>query len=224
VSRPASRTATTTGRGRHHWWLVAAGVVLVVAGALAWFGQTPGAGTALGDGTEAGASGPAASGAASPAAAAPREAVPARWVPGAPRRVLVPRLGVDAPVRPVKAPGGTLVPPSDPQRLGWWAAGARPGQKTGSALVTGHTVHTGGGALDDLETLRRGDRVTVRTDRGRIRYAVRRIAVYAKGSLARQAERRFSQDAPGRLVLITCEDWDGSRYLSNVVVTATPVR
>jgi hypothetical protein len=23
-------------------------------------------------------------------------------------------------------------------------------------------------------------------------------------------------------VLITCEDWDGSRYLSNVVVTATP--
>ena len=33
----------------------------------------------------------------------------------------------------------------------------------------------------------------------------------------------FSQDVPGRLVLITCEDWDGSRYLSNVVVTATPV-
>jgi len=28
---------------------------------------------------------------------------------------------------------------------------------------------------------------------------------------------------PGRLVLITCEDWDGERYLSNVVVTATPV-
>jgi hypothetical protein len=52
---------------------------------------------------------------------------------------------------------------------------------------------------------------------------VRRVAVYAKGSLARQAERLFSQDVPGRLVLITCEDWDGSRYLSNVVVTATPV-
>jgi len=24
-------------------------------------------------------------------------------------------------------------------------------------------------------------------------------------------------------VLLTCEDWDGTRYLSNVVVTAVPV-
>jgi hypothetical protein len=216
VSRPANNPPTTTGRGRHHWWLAAAGVVLVVAGALAWSGQEPGAGMAVRDS-------PAASEPASPAAAAPREAVPARAVPGAPRRVVIPRLHVDAPVHPVKAPGGTLVPPSDPQRLGWWAAGARPGDRTGSALVTGHTVHTGGGALDALEMLQRGDRLTVRTDRDRIRYAVRRVAVYAKGSLARQAERLFSQDVPGRLVLITCEDWDGSRYLSNVVVTATPV-
>jgi LPXTG-site transpeptidase (sortase) family protein len=191
----------------------------VVTGALAWFAQAPGAGTAPGDSPAV--PGPAA-GPASPGRAAPPEAVRARWVPGAPRRVLVPRLDVDAAVRPVKAPGGTLVPPSDPQQLGWWAAGARPGDRTGSALVTGHTVHTGGGALDNLETLRRGDRVTVRTDRGRIRYAVRSVAVYAKGALAKQAERLFSQEVPGRLVLITCEDWDGSRYLSNVVVTASP--
>ena len=212
MSGPASSTETTTGRGRHHWWLAAAGVVLVLVGALAWSAQGPGAGAPLGD----------VSSPASPAsAAAPRE-VRARWVPGAPRRVVIPPLGVDAPVRPVKAPGGTLIPPSDPQQLGWWAAGARPGDRRGSALVTGHTVHTGGGALDDLETLRRGDRLTVVTDRGRIRYAVRSVAVYAKGSLAKQAERLFSQDVPGRLVLITCEDWDGSRYLSNVVVTATP--
>ena len=210
-----------TGRGRHHWWSAAVGVVLVVTGALAWFAQAPGAGTAPGDGPAV--PGPAASGPGSPGGASPREAVRARWVPGAPRRVLIPRLDVDAAVRPVKAPGGTLVPPSDPQQLGWWAAGARPGDRTGSALVTGHTVHAGGGALDNLETLRRGDRVTVRTDRGRIRYAVRSVAVYAKGALARQAERLFSQDVPGRLVLITCEDWDGSRYLSNVVVTAGPV-
>jgi hypothetical protein len=27
---------------------------------------------------------------------------------------------------------------------------------------------------------------------------------------------------PGRLVLVTCEDWNGARYLSNVVVIATP--
>jgi LPXTG-site transpeptidase (sortase) family protein len=205
--------------------LAAAGVVLVIAGALAWLAQAPpGAGSALGDGAAPAVSGPAWSEPVVPGSAAPGEAVRARWVPGAPRRVLIPRLDVDAPVAPVKAPGGTLVPPSDPRRLGWWAAGARPGDQTGSALVTGHTVHAGGGALDNLETLRSGDRVTVRTDRGRIRYAVRSVAVYAKGTLAKRAQRLFSQDVPGRLVLITCEDWDGSRYLSNVVVTASPVQ
>lgn len=212
MSGPASSTPTTTGRGRHHWWLTAAGVVLVLGGAFAWSAQEPVARAPLED----------SSGRASPAgAAAPRE-VRARWVHGAPRRVVIPPLDVDAAVVPVRAPGGTLIPPSDPQQLGWWAAGARPGDRRGSALVTGHTVHTGGGALDDLETLRRGDRLTVVTDGGRIRYAVRSVAVYAKGSLAKQAERLFSQEVPGRLVLITCEDWDGSRYLSNVVVTATP--
>ena len=31
------------------------------------------------------------------------------------------------------------------------------------------------------------------------------------------------QEVPGRLVVLTCEDWDGARYLSNVVVVADPV-
>ena len=48
------------------------------------------------------------------------------------------------------------------------------------------------------------------------------VRVYDKGSVARDAKRLFSQDVPGRLVLVTCEDWDGERYLSNVVVTAAP--
>ena len=163
------------------------------------------------------------SGSATPETGTTREATPARWEPGAPRRVVIPRLGVRAPVVPVAAPGGTLVPPSDPQRLGWWAGGARPGAARGSALVTGHTVHTGGGALDNLERLRGGDAVTVRTDRGTIHYEVRRVAVYSKGSVARHARRLFSQTVAGRLVLVTCEDWDGERYLSNVVVVAAPV-
>ena len=206
----------TPGRGGHHWWLAAAAVVLVLAGGIAWFAQAPGTGSVAGSGAGPGVS-------ATPEIGTTREATPARWAPGAPRRVVIPRLGVRAPVLPVKAPGGTLVPPSDPQQLGWWAGGARPGAERGSALVAGHTVHDGGGALDDLETLRRGDAVTVRTDHGTIRYEVRRVAVFSKGSVAQQAERLFSQSVPGRLVLVTCEDWDGERYLSNVVAVATPV-
>jgi LPXTG-site transpeptidase (sortase) family protein len=136
--------------------------------------------------------------------------------------VVIPALHVDAPVVPVHAPGRTLVPPSDPTTLGWWVDGAEPGARRGSALVAGHTVHTGGGALDDLEKLRRGDPVVVRTDRGTIHYVVRQVRVYAKGRIAADARRLFSQRVAGRLVLLTCEDWNGERYLSNVVVTATP--
>jgi LPXTG-site transpeptidase (sortase) family protein len=148
---------------------------------------------------------------------------PGRSTGGIPSGVTIPRLDVETPVVGITAPDRTLTPPSDPQTLGWWSDGARPGAARGSALVTGHTVHTGGGALDDLEHLRVGDRVVVRTSAGTVRYAVRAVSVYRKASLARDAEELFSQDVAGRLVLVTCEDWNGSVYLSNVVVVAEPV-
>ena len=78
---------------------------------------------------------------------------------------MVPALGVRAPVVEIGVGSdGVLVPPDDPRTLGWWAAGAGPGAAYGSALVTGHTVSTGGGAFDDLERLAAGDPVRVRTD------------------------------------------------------------
>ncbi len=141
---------------------------------------------------------------------------------GAPRHVAIPSLGVDAPIVPIGVVDGVLIPPADPQTLGWWSDGAEPGAVHGGALVTGHTVHTGGGQLDDLEQVRRGDRVRVRTDKGVIGYRVTGVRIYRKATLARDAQEVFSQTGPGRLVLITCEDWDGTKYLSNVVVFAEP--
>ena len=138
----------------------------------------------------------------------------------APTRLLVPQLRVDAPVVPIGVTDGVLLPPDDPQTLGWWDQGAMPGAVQGGALITGHTVHTGGGAFDDLETLDKGDLVRVRTLRGTIEYAVTGVTIYRKGRLARDAERVFSQTGPGRLVLITCEDWNGSGYDSNAIVFA----
>ena len=135
----------------------------------------------------------------------------------------MPSLAVDAPVIPITAPGGVLLPPGDPQTLGWWRDGAQPGAAYGGALITGHTVHTGGGAFDDLETMREGQSVRVRTSRGLLEYAVSSVTVYRKSTLARDAGRIFSQTVPGRLVLITCEDWNGSGYDSNAVVVADPV-
>lgn len=160
-----------------------------------------------------------------PVGSTPRTpAVKAHPSRGTPVRVVVPALGIDAPVVDADAPGGVLQPPADPQVLGWWSAGAVPGAARGSALVTGHTVSTGGGALDDLELVRPGARVKVRTGRGEIAYVVASVRTYRKASLAADAQRVFSQSVPGRLVLITCEDWNGSVWLSNVVVTAHPVR
>lgn len=207
----------STVGGRLRAVLTAGGLALVAAGLVVWLSPSPE--PAAGDvpgATPTSGSSPGTP--ASPTA----EPILADWEPGAPRRVLIPVLGVDASVVPVGAPNDTLVPPTDPQQLGWWADGARPGAERGSALVAGHTVRTGGGALDDLETLERGDRVVVRTERGRVVYRVAAVRVFSKGRVADHAERLFSQEAPGRLVLVTCEDWDGTRYLSNVVVTATP--
>lgn len=209
----------SNGRGHLSGWVTTAAAVLLVAGGVAWLLQAPTAST-----TDLPGTAPATATAPPPGTGTTATPSPAPWEPGAPRRLVIRALGVDAPVVPVRTVGDTLVPPADPQQLGWWADGARPGDRLGSALVTGHTVHTGGGALDDLETLEAGDQVVVRTSGGRIAYAVDRVKVFGKGTIAQESERLFSQEVSGRLVLITCEDWDGSRYLSNVVVTATPSR
>ncbi len=141
---------------------------------------------------------------------------------GRPTHIVIPALRVDVPVVPISSSAGVLVPPSNPQQVGWWNAGAVPGAATGRALITGHTVHTGGGAFDRLASLRPGDQVKVRTSRGTLNYRVSTVATYHKDALARQAPQLFSQRGPGRLVLITCDDWNGQAYLSNSVVMADP--
>jgi LPXTG-site transpeptidase (sortase) family protein len=160
-----------------------------------------------------------------PAVPTDRVAVPRAREPGAgaPYRVVIDVLGIDVPVVPIHLEVSTLVPPSDPQTLGWWADGAVPGAKRGSAIITGHTVHTGGGALDNLEHLVPGDVFSVRTDAGSIDYWVSRVEVFDKERVSRASTRLFSQGVRGRLVLITCEDWDGTGYDSNVVVIARPL-
>jgi LPXTG-site transpeptidase (sortase) family protein len=142
---------------------------------------------------------------------------------GPPRTVLVESLGINAPVVPIALEGTSLDPPDDPQVLGWWSGGASAGAAAGTALVTGHTVNAGGGAMDNLERIRPGAEIRVLTARGSLRYVAESVQVLDKDAIARQAQQLFSQQVPGRLVLVTCEDWDGTAYRSNVVVTARPV-
>jgi hypothetical protein len=121
----------------------------------------------------------------------------------------------DAPVIPIPLTGSELVPPADPTVLGWW--GRPSGAKHGTTLLTGHTVHTGGGTFDDLEDIPVG---TVGSLSG-VKYRVAEVQVLSKDALAAQAPVLFRQNGAPRLVLVTCEGYDPAtgHYEDNVVVT-----
>lgn len=145
--------------------------------------------------------------------------------PEAPIRLVVDSLQIDAPIVPIQeALGGTLTPPSDAQTVGWWSDSARPGSKTGTTLITGHTVHTGGGQLDHLGAIQQGAIIKVVTPGGTIWYRETQVLVYTKSQVATNAQSLFAQTSePNRLELVTCTGWTGSYYTSNVFVFAQPL-
>lgn len=142
---------------------------------------------------------------------------------GDPIQVIVPRLQVKAPVVAITGSSGALIPPSDPLMIGWWLEGPKPGDAHGTALLTGHTVHYGGGAFDHLSSLVVGDRFRIRTAKGVITYVVQDVRNYTKGALARNATSLFRLTGTPRLLLITCANWNGRIFLDNTVVTGAPV-
>jgi len=145
--------------------------------------------------------------------------------PAAPTRLSLPTLQVTAPVVPIPlAADQSLDPPRDYHQVGWWDASAMPGASQGQTVITGHTLHTGGASMNELGRLAPGDLVDVATESGTMRYAVRQTKVLSRARLAERSLALFGQDrGRGRLVLITCTDWNGSFYESNVVVLAKPL-
>lgn len=145
--------------------------------------------------------------------------------PAQPVRLKIPSQGVTAPVLAIgMSPGRVLQPPADEQEVGWWDASARAGAARGQTVITGHTVHTGGGALNRIPTLEKRDRVLVVTRKGTVRYRVTGVQVISRVELAERAEALFGQDhGRGRLVLVSCTDWDGTVFENNVVVLARRV-
>ena len=76
--------------------------------------------------------------------------------PSPPTAIRIPALGVRAAVVPVLAPGGALDVPADPQVIGWWSAGPRPGSAAGTVVLAGHvdTAERGLGAFAALASRR----------------------------------------------------------------------
>ena len=142
----------------------------------------------------------------------------------APVRLVVPSLHIDAPIVPIAVKNSTLTPPSNFRDVGWWDQSAKIGSATGQTVITGHTVHTGGGEMDNLGSIQTGAVVKVVTKAQTVWYRETQVIVYSKKQLAEHAEELFSQDRPeNRLVLITCTGWTGDGYTSNVVVFADPL-
>ena len=129
-----------------------------------------------------------------------------------------------APVVSIRTNGDRVLnPPHDPSVVGWWSQGAAPGRSTGSAVLVGHTVRNrNGGVFDNIGDLSTGDVVKVEGSDSALTYRVRSVDVLSKDQVARQAEKIFAQTGDGRLVIITCDDWDGTSWRSNIVTIAAP--
>jgi LPXTG-site transpeptidase (sortase) family protein len=142
--------------------------------------------------------------------------------PSKPVRLIVPEIGLKAPIVPIEiAPNGVLTPPSDVHEVGWWQRSAKPGATAGQTLITGHTVHTGGGVMNKLGDLRPGAIIRIQTPRGTVDYSATKVFVYSRAEVAQHAQELFGQDREhGRLVLVTCTGWTGHDYTSNIIVFA----
>lgn len=143
--------------------------------------------------------------------------------PAKPTQLVVSSLGIRAPVVPVElGDDAVLDPPDDPDVVGWWTGSRRPGADGGQTVLTGHTVHEGGGVMDRLGRLREGGRYVVVTPRGRVHYEVDDVETLSTKELAARNEELFAQDrGENRMLLITCTGWDGATFTENVVVSAT---
>ncbi|MGQ4401040.1 class F sortase [Streptomyces hayashii] len=144
-----------------------------------------------------------------------------------PRRIDIPRLGVQAPVvaRGLDAEGAIDPPPFDQAGVvGWYAAGAKPGAR-GAALLVGHVdTETRPAVFHGLGTLQRGERVRVVRDDGKVaEFTVDDVEVVRRDRF--DARRAYGPRRPGRaeLRLITCGgtyDPVAHGYTANVIVSA----
>ncbi|MDG9721049.1 class F sortase [Streptomyces sp. DH24] len=144
-----------------------------------------------------------------------------------PQRLDIPFLGVQAPVvaRGLDGRGALDPPPFDqPGVVGWYAAGATPGER-GTALLVGHVdTETRPAVFYKISALKPGERIRVVRDDARVaEFTVDDVQVLTRDRFdARQA---YGPRERGRaeLRLITCGgsfDRASRSYTANVVVSA----
>jgi sortase (surface protein transpeptidase) len=142
---------------------------------------------------------------------------------GRPLRVVIPSIGVDAPVIKLGLnPDRTLEVPSDFGVAGWWSGGTVPGRQ-GPAVIVGHVDSRGGPAVFyGLRELATGDVVIVRGAGGSVaRFVVQGTEQVPKDGFP--TDRVYGPVGHPALRLITCGggfDRESGHYLDNLVVYA----
>jgi hypothetical protein len=170
--------------------------------------------------------------ASAPASSAPPTTPEARYTPSSATHVVIPSVGLDLPMLPLAPAEGVIDPPL--LTAAYWIEpyGAPVGsadQADNTLYLAAHSAGYGTDGFDPLldadheaTTLATGDLVEVRTPEGTVTYAVTSAQRYAKEALPAAAE--VWEQAPGRLVLITCFQRTGGRLATeNLVVVAEAV-
>jgi sortase (surface protein transpeptidase) len=145
----------------------------------------------------------------------------------APTRLVIPALGVDAPIQAVgtdPASGQMQLPPNV-STVAWWSYGARPGDHTGVIVLAAHVDFNGQyGLFFHLNQLKKGANATVITANGSS-YHFRVTASRQVPKPALSGQDIFRTTGIPQLALVTCGgDFNPSirSYLDNVIVNAAP--
>lgn len=139
---------------------------------------------------------------------------------GLPVRLKIPTINVNAAVEYVGfTPRRALDVPKNPEDVGWFKLGPRPGEK-GSAVIDGHVDGENGkaGVFVNLYKLKKGDKIYVEDGKGiSIVFVVREKRIYDP----EYSGDVFSRNDGYYLNLITCDGvWDGVKksYSKRLVV------
>lgn len=183
-----------------------------------------GNGGGYGTGAPAIGSGATGTGGIGPVPSATPSTPPSPLASSAPIEVLIPALGVDAPVTTVgpDPDGGVGAPPPEYKNLAGWYTGAPTPGEQGTAVIDGHVDNMQGPAVFyGLGALHKGNQVdVVRSDGSTAVFTIYGIEVFAKNAFP--GERVYGDTGKPELRVITCGGGFTKKtgYAGNVVVFA----
>lgn len=142
-----------------------------------------------------------------------------------PKRLLIPRIGVDAPFTELSLTSSgqlNVPPPGNTNLVGWYRGAASPGE-LGASIVVGHVdTKTGPAVFVYLNKLKTGDTLDIiRADGTTVTFKVDSVNTFSKAHFP--DHRVYADTLKPELRLITCGgayDRKARDYVDNVVVFA----